>query len=113
MAERFFGSLCHDRLLVDCQTRLDYQWLRYVPTDKTVVLGLVSTRPGPSETVDDITRRVEQASRYLPVDRLAIGPTCGFSATPDHETITVDQQWSKLETLLRAADKIWGSAVSG
>jgi 5-methyltetrahydropteroyltriglutamate--homocysteine methyltransferase len=113
MAERFFGSLCHDRLLVDCQARLDYHWLRYVPTDKTVVLGLVSTRPAVAETVDDITRRVEQASRYHPVDRLAIGPTCGFSASPDHGAITVDQQWRKLETLLRGAEKIWGSAVSG
>jgi 5-methyltetrahydropteroyltriglutamate--homocysteine methyltransferase len=115
LSHRFFGGLSHHRLLVDCQRGLDFRWLRFVPTDKTVVLGLVSTRPGTDDTVDDVVRSVERACRYRAVEQLAIGPECGFSnasSASSHETVSVDDQWRKLETLLAAAGKIWGAAVT-
>ena len=113
VAERLFADLRHDRLLIDCAGRPGYQWLRFVPPAMTVVLGLVSTRPGTTETVDDLTRQVEEASRFLPVDRLAIGPRCGFSTHFDTETAAADEQWRKLDTLLLTAERVWGGSVTG
>lgn len=111
LAEELFGHLRHDRFLVDCGSQTGYQWLRFVPPDKTVVLGLVSTRPGTFETVDSLTGSVEEASRFLPIEQLAIGPRCGFAVPDGVEAVTADEQWRKLDTLLRAAQRIWGSAI--
>jgi len=110
--ERLFADLRHDRLLVDCERGHGFAWLQAVPPGKTVVLGLVPTRPGTTETVDDLLRRIDEASRYLPIEQLAIGPRCGFSAPFETGTVDAAMQWRKLDVCLRTADRVWGAAVT-
>ncbi|MBO0876701.1 MAG: 5-methyltetrahydropteroyltriglutamate--homocysteine S-methyltransferase, partial [Pseudonocardia sp.] len=61
------------------------------------------------ETVDFLRRRIEEAARYVPLDRLAISPQCGFASTIEGNPITEDDQWRKLEVLLRTAELVWNT----
>ena len=82
--------------------------LRFVPNDKVVVLGLVTTKSPAIEPVADIARRVAEASRYVPLDRLCISPQCGFASTVQGNRITEDVQWRKLERILQVSQQVWG-----
>ena len=82
--------------------------LRYITQDKVVVLGLMTTKSPNLEKVDDLKRRVEQASRYVSMDNLGISPQCGFSSTVSGNPLTMDDQWRKLELLVKAGEEIWG-----
>ncbi|MBO0872618.1 MAG: cobalamin-independent methionine synthase II family protein, partial [Pseudonocardia sp.] len=94
IAEQLFGQLAHHRLLVEYDTERagGFEPLRYVPDTTTVVLGLVTTKSGEIETVDLLRRRIEEAARYVPLDRLAISPQCGFASTIEGNPITEDDQ---------------------
>ncbi len=83
--------------------------LRFVPKDKTVVLGLVSTKVPELESVDGLKRKIEAASRYIALEQLALSPQCGFSSNIVGNLITEDDQWRKLELVQRVALDIWGS----
>ena len=86
------------------------QDLRHVPEDKTVVLGLVTTKTGRKrETVEELEARIGEAARYVPLERLAISPQCGFSTSVVGNEISVEDQQYKLRTLVEAAERIWGS----
>lgn len=82
--------------------------LRFVPQNKTVVLGLVTTKVGDLEAQADIVQRVKEASQYVPLERLCLSPQCGFSSTVEGNDITQDQQWAKLELVVNTARQIWG-----
>jgi 5-methyltetrahydropteroyltriglutamate--homocysteine methyltransferase len=73
-----------------------------------VVLGLVTTKHGALETVDELRRRVDDAARFLPLEQLAISPQCGFASGIGGNMLTMDAQWRKMDTLAEAARKIWG-----
>ncbi len=75
--------------------------MRWVPEPKVVVLGLVSTKSGALESRDELLRRIEEAGRYLPVERLALSPQCG-------NPLTLDEQWRKLELVATVAGEVWG-----
>jgi 5-methyltetrahydropteroyltriglutamate--homocysteine methyltransferase len=82
--------------------------LRFVPKDKKIVLGLVTTKTGEMETADEIKRRIDEAARYVPLEQLALSPQCGFSSTVLGNNITVDAEIEKLCLVVNVARKVWG-----
>ncbi|HEY5898493.1 MAG TPA: 5-methyltetrahydropteroyltriglutamate--homocysteine S-methyltransferase [Burkholderiales bacterium] len=84
-----------------------FEPLRFVPRDKTVVLGLVSSKTPALESKDELKRRVNQAAKYVPLERLCLSPQCGFSSTHHGNQLTVDEQWRKLELVVNASKEIW------
>jgi 5-methyltetrahydropteroyltriglutamate--homocysteine methyltransferase len=113
VAERMFGELRYDRLLVeweDTEREGDYSALRFVPADgPIVVMGVVSSKLPALESDEEILRRMDEAARYLDIGRLAISPQCGFASVWYGNELTEDDQWRKLELVTRTANKIWGS----
>ncbi|MGH7931356.1 MAG: 5-methyltetrahydropteroyltriglutamate--homocysteine S-methyltransferase, partial [Candidatus Binatia bacterium] len=109
IAERLFNELKHQRLLLeyDSERAGGFEPLRLVPRDKIVLLGLVSTKSSDMETVDELKRRIDRASKYLPVDQLALSPQCGFGGI-DSKVLSEDEMWRKLDTIVDAANRIWG-----
>lgn len=110
IAEQLFSGLDHDRYLLeyDSERAGDFRPLRFVPKGKVVVLGLVTTKVGRLESVDELCRRVDEAARYVPVEQLAISPQCGFASSIEGNTVTEADQWAKLDLVLEVAHKIWG-----
>jgi methionine synthase II (cobalamin-independent) len=85
-----------------------FEPLRFLPQDKTVVLGLVTTKSGTLEAVDALARRIDEAARHVPLERLALSPQCGFASTHHGNTLTEDEQWRKLERVVEVARQVWG-----
>jgi 5-methyltetrahydropteroyltriglutamate--homocysteine methyltransferase len=82
--------------------------LRFVPPGKQVVLGLVTTKRGELEQKDDLKRRIEEASRYLPLEQLCLSPQCGFSSTVEGNALSYEQQVAKLRLIVETAQEVWG-----
>ena len=112
IAERLFGSLDVDRFLLefDDERSGGFEPLRWVPDGKTVVLGLVTTKDAKLEAQDDLRRRIDQAARYVPLERLALSPQCGFASIAAGNLLSTDQQWRKLELVADTARKVWDGA---
>jgi 5-methyltetrahydropteroyltriglutamate--homocysteine methyltransferase len=85
-----------------------FEPLRFVPKDKTVVLGLVTSKSGRLESKDDIKRRIEQASKFVPLEQLCLSPQCGFASTEEGNILAEDEQWEKLRMIVEIADEVWG-----
>lgn len=83
--------------------------LRFLPAGKTAVLGLVTTKSPVLESKDDLKRRIDEASRVTPLERLALSPQCGFASGIGGETMTIEQQMSKLRLVVDTARDVWGS----
>ena len=81
--------------------------LRFVPKSKRIVLGLVTTKTGDLEKADDLKRRIDEASRYVPLERLALSPQCGFSSTVLGNNITVEAERAKLSLVVNVAQQVW------
>jgi 5-methyltetrahydropteroyltriglutamate--homocysteine methyltransferase len=79
-----------------------------VPDDKIAVLGLVTTKSGRRETVTELAARIEEASAFCPLPRLALSPQCGFATSVIGNTLTPDDQRAKLETIAETARAVWG-----
>jgi 5-methyltetrahydropteroyltriglutamate--homocysteine methyltransferase len=113
VAERVLGELRYDAFLIEWDdTRRDgtYEPIRFLPPDKVMVMGVVSSKSPQVEDEEDILRRMDQVARLLPLDRLAVSPQCGFASVMEGNEITEDVQWRKLELVARVADRLWGSA---
>jgi len=110
IAEKVFGELQVDRFLLeyDDQRSGGFEPLRFVPADKTVVLGLVSTKRPQLESQETLLRRIEEASRYVPLDRLALSPQCGFASVMEGNLIGEADQWAKLRLVVDTARRVWG-----
>jgi 5-methyltetrahydropteroyltriglutamate--homocysteine methyltransferase len=110
IAERLFGSLDVDNFLLEYDTARagGFEPLRLVPRGKTVVLGLVTTKTPKLESQDDLRRRIDEASRYVPLENLAISTQCGFASVAAGNLLTIDEQWRKLELVASTARKVWG-----
>lgn len=111
-AEIVFGGLNVDRLLLeydDFQAG-DFSPLRFVRPNTTVVLGLVTTKYPVVEDEDTLIRRIEEATQYIPLERLAISPQCGFASYMEQSNTNWDIQKAKLELLVRVANRVWGEA---
>lgn len=108
IAEKLFSTLKHQRLLLeyDSDRAGGFEPLGLVPKDKIVVLGLVSTKTSDMESTDDLKRRIDQASKYLPLDQLALSPQCGFGGI-DSKVLSEAEMWAKLDTIVTTARQIW------
>jgi 5-methyltetrahydropteroyltriglutamate--homocysteine methyltransferase len=108
IAERLFNSLKHHRLLLeyDSERAGGFEPLRLVPKEKVVVLGLVTTKSADLESVDELKRRIEQASKYLPLDQLALSPQCGFGGI-DSKVMSEEEMWRKLDRIVDTAAQVW------
>ncbi|HEY7221527.1 MAG TPA: methionine synthase [Candidatus Binatia bacterium] len=111
IAEALFGGLQHDRFLLeyDSPRAGTFEPLRFVPKDKIVVLGLVSTKVPEIEKVDDLKRRIQSACKYIPLEQLAISPQCGFASDVVGNLISEDDQKKKLEVVVETARQVWGT----
>jgi 5-methyltetrahydropteroyltriglutamate--homocysteine methyltransferase len=110
IAEKVFGGLDVDRFLLeyDSDRAGGFEPLRFVPRGKQVVLGLVTTKLGSLEKQDDLLRRIEEASRYVPTENLALSPQCGFASVEQGNLLSWDDQQRKLELVVDTARKVWG-----
>jgi 5-methyltetrahydropteroyltriglutamate--homocysteine methyltransferase len=110
IAEEVFGELKYSRLLLEYDTERagGFEPLRFVPKGRVAVLGLISTKSAEVESEDDVVRRVDEASKFLPLDQLAISPQCGFASGLAGNPLTRDAQWRKLELMHRVAERVWG-----
>jgi methionine synthase II (cobalamin-independent) len=110
IAERMFGTLPHKRFLLEYDTPRagSFAPLRFVPKDRVVVLGLVSTKVPKLETVDELRRRIDEAAKVVPLERLAISPQCGFGSDVAGNLVGEDDQKRKLERVAEAARLVWG-----
>jgi 5-methyltetrahydropteroyltriglutamate--homocysteine methyltransferase len=109
IAERLFNGLGHHRFLLeyDSERAGGFEPLRFVPKGKIVVLGLITTKSPRLESVDELKRRIHEASRYLPLDQLALSPQCGFGGLSP-VVLSPDDQWRKLDRMMEAAAQVWG-----
>jgi 5-methyltetrahydropteroyltriglutamate--homocysteine methyltransferase len=85
-----------------------FEPLRFLPKGKVVVLGLVTTKRGELEDREMLERRIEEASRYVDLDRLCLSPQCGFSSTVEGNALTPAQQAAKLRLVVEVAAEVWG-----
>jgi len=110
IAEMLFTELRHDRLLLeyDSPRAGTFEPLRFVPKGKIVVLGLVSTKVPEIEKVDDLKSRIDEASKFIPLEQLAISPQCGFASDVVGNLISEDDQKRKLEVVVETARQVWG-----
>ena len=112
IAESVLGGLKVDHFLLeyDDERSGDFEPLRHVPRGVRVVLGLVTTKRGQLESADDLMRRIDSASKLVPLEDLAISPQCGFASTVEGNIITPDDQWRKLARVVEVAQRVWGKA---
>jgi 5-methyltetrahydropteroyltriglutamate--homocysteine methyltransferase len=110
VAEKFFWRTRVDHFLLEFDTPRagGFEPLRFLPRNKGVVLGLVSSKTPRLESVDQLRRRVEEASRYVDAERLAISPQCGFASTMGGNPVTEADERAKLKLCVDAARSIWG-----
>lgn len=110
IAEKLFGTMAVDRFLLeyDDERSGTFEPLRFVPRGRQVVLGLVSSKLARLEDGDALARRVNEASRFVPFDDLALSPQCGFASTMEGNLLTEDEQWAKLRLVAETARRVWG-----
>jgi 5-methyltetrahydropteroyltriglutamate--homocysteine methyltransferase len=110
VAESVFTGLDVDAFFLEYDTERagGFEPLRFVPKGKTVVLGLVSSKLPELEKKDDLKRRIEAASKYVPLENLCLSPQCGFSSTHHGNNLTVEQEKAKLKLCLDTAKEVWG-----
>lgn len=110
VAEYLLGQVDTDRFLMEFDTDRagGFEPLRFVPEGKVVVLGLITTKTGELEDVDYLRRRIDEASKFVPLENLAISPQCGFASTELGNLLTVDDEKRKLELVVEVARLVWG-----
>ena len=110
VAEALFGGLGVDGFFLEYDDPRSggFEPLRFVPEGKYVVLGLVTTKRPELESKDVLKRRIEEASRYVPIEQLCLSPQCGFSSTVEGNALTADEQRAKLELIVETAAEVWG-----
>jgi 5-methyltetrahydropteroyltriglutamate--homocysteine methyltransferase len=111
VAEKLFNATPVDVFFLeyDSERAGDFQPLRLVPKGKRVVLGLVSSKTAQLEDQASLLRRIEEASRVLPLDQLGLSTQCGFASVAGGNVLTEDEQWAKLELIVATAERAWGS----
>jgi len=109
IAERLLQGARVDHFLLEYDTPRagDFGPLRYLPAEKGAVLGLITTKSGPLESLDDLKRRVDEASTHANIERLGIGPQCGFASTVAGNPLTEDEMRAKLQLVIEASRTIW------
>lgn len=111
IAETVFGGLEIDTYFLEFDTPRagDFAPLRHMPKDKTIILGLISTKTPKLESSDELKRRIDEAAKYVSIDRLGLSPQCGFSSGGGSgQVITQDDTRRKIELMLSVVDDVWG-----
>jgi 5-methyltetrahydropteroyltriglutamate--homocysteine methyltransferase len=110
IADRVFPQLDVDRFLLEYDTDRagGFEPLRFVPDGKIVVLGLVTTKQPELENRDFLARRVEEASKYVPLERLTLSPQCGFASVASGNLLSIDDERRKLDLVVETARLVWG-----
>jgi len=111
IADKLFNQLAVDQFLLEYESERagTFEPLRFVPRNKSVVLGLVSSKLAALESQDQLLHRIDEASHYIPLDRLALSPQCGFASAMEGNLLTEDDQWKKLELVVDTAGKVWAT----
>lgn len=114
IAEQVFRRTRFERFLLEYDDARSgtFEPLRYVPDDRVVVLGLVSTKKPRLETVEDLRRRIADAARVVPLERLAVSPQCGFASTEAGNRISEEDQRRKLEVVAATARATWSGTAA-
>ena len=114
IAEKLFQTLDVDRFLLEYDTDRcgGFEPLRLIPRNKTVVLGLVTTKEPALESTDELRRRIDEAARYLPLENLALSPQCGFASVAAGNLLSMDDQWRKLALVADTAHRVWSGTSS-
>ncbi|HXW25150.1 MAG TPA: 5-methyltetrahydropteroyltriglutamate--homocysteine S-methyltransferase [Xanthobacteraceae bacterium] len=110
IAEVLFGKIAVANVFMeyDSERAGDFRPLRHVPAGKKIVLGLVSTKTPKLEAKDDLKRRIEEAAKYVPLDRLCLSPQCGFASNFAGNPLTIDDERRKLALVVETAREVWG-----
>lgn len=111
VADRLLGGVPYDGFFLEYDTDRagGFEPLRFLPKGKQVaVLGLITSKSGTLEKKDDVKRRIDEATKYVDLDQLALSPQCGFASTEEGNVLTEDQQWRKLAMIREIADEVWG-----
>jgi len=111
VAETLLAKLNYDGYFLEYDTARagGFEPLRFLPKgNKIVVLGLVTTKTGTLEKKDDVKRRIEEATKFAPLDQLCLSPQCGFASTEEGNVLAEDEEWAKLRTIVELADEVWG-----
>jgi len=87
-----------------------FEPLRFVPKGKTVVLGLITSKSGRLESRDALKRRIDEATKHVPLEQLCLSPQCGFASTEEGNLLGEQEQWAKLRMIVELADEIWGTS---
>ncbi len=111
IAEKLFNQLDVDLFLLEYESDRagTFEPLRFVPSNKGVVLGLISSKVPQLELQETLLRRIDQANQYVPLDNLAISPQCGFASSLEGNLLTEDEQWQKLQLVADTARKVWNT----
>src|SRR5215510_11342893 len=109
VADLLFNTLGIDVYFMEYDTERagGFEPLRFLPPQKIVVLGLVTSKTGVLEDKDTLKRRIDQAARYAPLDQLALSPQCGFASTEEGNVLTYDEQRTKLALVVEVAQEVW------
>ena len=112
IAEKLFGTMAVDRFLLEYDDARSgtFEPLRLIPRGKTVVLGLVSSKLPQLEDGEVLMRRIKEASRYVPLENLALSPQCGFASTAEGNLLSEDEQWAKLRLVAETGRRVWGAS---
>ncbi len=110
VADVLFNELNVDAFFLeyDDERSGDFAPLRFVPDNKTVVLGLVTSKVGELEPRDTIVKRIHEAAAYMPLENMCLSPQCGFSSTVHGNELTEEQQWAKLGMIVEITREVWG-----
>jgi 5-methyltetrahydropteroyltriglutamate--homocysteine methyltransferase len=110
VAEILFNEINVDAYFLeyDDERSGDFAPLRFVPKDKMVVLGIISSKIKELEKVEDMAKRIDEAAKFMPLENMCVSPQCGFSSTHHGNDITEDDQWRKMELVVNTARFVWG-----
>jgi 5-methyltetrahydropteroyltriglutamate--homocysteine methyltransferase len=110
VAEALFSQLNVDGFFLEYDDARSggFEPLRFVPDDKMVVLGLVTTKRGELESADELKGRLYEASKHIDIGQVCLSPQCGFSSTVEGNTLTYDEQVAKLRLIVEVAEDVWG-----
>ena len=113
VAEKLFNLMPVDVFFLeyDSERAGGFEPLRFVPKDKRVVVGLVSSKAAALEDQSNLLRRIEAASKFVPLDQLALSTQCGFASVAGGNLLTEDEQWAKLDLVVNTAHKVWGTSA--
>jgi len=110
VAEVLFNEMAVDGFFLeyDDERSGDFSPLRFVPKDKLVVLGLVTSKERKLESQEALERRIAEATQYIDLDQLCLSPQCGFASSAYGNELSLDDQRAKLELIVKTARKVWG-----